>query len=810
MAVKRLGVALIMLVLLTLAACGGYEGSLSRIDRPTIAITSYEGVESADSLASDLTTAQLTMFFQQNIYWNTISSHSSIKGVAYRVGRVSLDNQGNEVITYIQTPGHDVIDADGWVYHYNEGADESIPLSATAQRSIWAKETYTTINFPYNQVMESDTTNVLVGVSPYIGSVFEIKCMDARGQESETLRKYFQVKTCQHGVTVQTSKGAFTNYIKEDGTYETASNLTQTGKGFSLSFTMMGDVPYIDKEPWYFMYRVSHLSSYSATTGPVVSEVGEWKTTYNESDISKATIYTNDIANVDEGHKLLDLEEYNMVEAKVVDYSGVESPITTQVFYVSGSFHPAALIYDDYSYAVGSAQYMTYQPGTSSSETRPTLYSGSLVATPLYLDSRGLYNAVYTSDLHMYMRWGYYGEYGDADGNPVGGHKYVVRDVATGKNYYSEICYYDIRLNGDFYYYPPIVTTDPTAVFTDPETGERWLRVSSTSDIAQSIILTPAGNYMRHSSYNDLDGARNLLEIRVVDLQGVTSATSSFEYYLFDPVLSVNKHGVLVIDDSPNGNQVPDATLDARWNTALTGFSASSFDYDTVHNANKARSFYDSSVISPSELDQYKTVLFICDDPGTDHLGNEAPVLEQYLSRGGNLVFAGGPFINADMSVMSTQYSYLYTALGLRTDKKTPVNTFNQSWVTKPYLWGGTGENGFPSSLVDMTSTAVNHFLSDRQGMGQISFVTDENQLQSSRTVTILQRANCKPVNWQVYPPSQENYNEINGKIVAWKANTNTYSETGNTCYVFTYPLGFLEQDDLTTLMQTVINETGY
>jgi hypothetical protein len=158
----------IVLFLFLLVAGCSRSGSLKSNQPPSITITSYGGT---DTLSTD------PELFQQKIFWEAHDVDGVVKFYAYRV----LDQNENP----IATSGHMYIDDNGWVYHYKDGVnvDENTPTPDTpGYGTIWTRDVYALINFPAHNTE---------GDSAIVKSIFEVKCMDNRGAESNIARKYF-------------------------------------------------------------------------------------------------------------------------------------------------------------------------------------------------------------------------------------------------------------------------------------------------------------------------------------------------------------------------------------------------------------------------------------------------------------------------------------------------------------------------------------------------------------------------------------------------------------------------------------------
>ncbi len=178
----------LLIGILLISSCDGRKGKVNVNTPPVITITDYFG---SDSLAG----VEDPNLFQQTIRWSAYDTDGVIYGYAFKVvdenGNPLYDDQGNVT----GTPGYSCVNDSGWVYHYQLGADESIPLEdPNAMKTIWTLQVYAVINFPAN--VNGDSANVV--------STFEVKCIDNTGDESIPARKYFNaesnIPTCSSSI----------------------------------------------------------------------------------------------------------------------------------------------------------------------------------------------------------------------------------------------------------------------------------------------------------------------------------------------------------------------------------------------------------------------------------------------------------------------------------------------------------------------------------------------------------------------------------------------------------------------------------
>ena len=133
----------------------------------------------------------------------------------------------------IGTPGYEIVDENGWVYHYQTGADETIPLELSDSKTIWTDQVYTIINFPANQ--DGDSTDVT--------SVFEVKCKDNMGEEcEESAIKYFHVNSLKPTCTVGSTKGDIAGKT--------------IGTGIVFRFNIIDDDQFVGSIPDYFLFKL--------------------------------------------------------------------------------------------------------------------------------------------------------------------------------------------------------------------------------------------------------------------------------------------------------------------------------------------------------------------------------------------------------------------------------------------------------------------------------------------------------------------------------------------------------------------------
>jgi hypothetical protein len=769
----------LFIIVFVFTACGR-KGDPNTNVPPTIAITSYEGT---DTLSTE------AVLFQQKIYWEAHDTDGVVEKYAFRVVKSDNfypyeDENGNP----IGTPGYYVVNEDGWVYHYQSGADESIPLALSTERTIWTDQVYAVINFPAN----------VDGDSAHVTSVFEVKCKDNTGDECLTpARRYYTAESNTPTCTVGSTRGDI--------------NTQTVGTGMVLSFKILDEDPFIDIEADHFEFKLEKRN----LIGEILSEADggypdEWWSTIDESNIHEYLITLDNDGGNRAALKINTFlsgapQDSTYLIAKVVDIAGIVSDPTTISFVVKEGFYPSSLIYSGIAqegnenindiYALGENHFATYID-EALGQLLPSVMTtdGAHYATPFWIDKNGDYVALHSNDLKVYLSWGYNGEY---MGNSPGRKKIsVVFDERTANQYFSEIKYFDLRLDGEAYHYAPLPASQYN--IEDPETGKTWLRVPISHAISQETILT------------GLNSGTHKFEVRAVDLQDIGDATPTF--FIFKIINSIplqDKEGILVLDDSPNNPLFsPEAHVDSLYSTAyfLAGYEGT---VDALDRAELKTTVWVSGlhwskdVFSPTDLQQFKTVIYFADSPNEPNkFAMEYDVLNIYLRNGGNLIFSGGKNIAVEVQRDCVNFGLpvLNRYFGIEEDEDA-VNFIKKgvteaNYLNLRYFIGATADNGFTQD-VDLQLPSFNTLFDD--ALGPVSYF-DENMLDPSTEV--IYRFKCRPVGDNAEEPSNYEYNMFNGQPVGLK------KVTGNSkCYIFGFPLAYMVPEQVNTILLQCIQE---
>ncbi len=802
-------VILVITLGLLLPGCGK-QGSRFANKTPSIGITSYEGYDPLNPY-TDSTAVTL---FQQRIYWHASDPDGVITGYAYRI----LDEFDNPISTsgnsYIDSLG-DVTPQEvlnrfgaGWVLHYKTGAPQNVSLSdPAAQRTIWTTNKYATINF---------IAATAAGLPDTTLSKFEVICVDNRGAVCERIayrkfKSYSGVPTC----FLSTTKG------NPDG--------GQVGTGIRLSFSLNDSDPFIQATAWYYLFKIQKVNAATGLPLPNEPET-DWISTFGSPKINEYLLTKRTTPSISSDYDSLGVRKsVTKVIARVVDLAGIISDTTSIRFSVKEGFHPETLIHYKRVYALGSNHYIDYSD-TSTPEVSPfTIINNTAVfATPFFRDTEGYYTAVNSSNLKSWIRWGWHGEYGIAlasGGFTVTDDPYdkkidLLLDEDTNKNYYSEITHFDIRLNGDYYHYPPLDNEDN--VVEDQITHKKWLRVPVNSSLGQTIVLTnlPA---------NTPDNPYHFFEVRAVDLQDVFDPTpAEFKFKIINPVEKAQKSGILILDDDLNNvNFAPMDSINARYANMLSSYNGEKV---TLNRETMTYSDIRQRKFALSDIQRFKLIVYHSDYPtSTSNLPGEQDAFALYLNQGGNmLISAGGNLSSAAQAIQlagqRTIEKYFGVTYNLNATTSITNSLASSPWFVKaksklpaygdiPLAFDLNLTNPLPENyvyngqtiIVDPNESSFVPLINGRKGLGPVTLFNLYDTSANSGVAPIYEYVS-KPVFTAVTsaycPTTQADFNRVNGKIVGIKKVT-----TKNSCYILGFPLSYMTRDGSKNFMSKVLQE---
>jgi hypothetical protein len=813
---KLFPVVILMIMVGLLALGCGKQGSRFDNIAPTIKITSYEGYDPANPY-TDSTAVTL---FQQRIFWHASDPDGVVTGYAYRI----LDHTGNP----ISTAGNGFIDSlgvvtpdnvltqfgTGWVLHYQQGADQSIPLDRPeARRTIWSNNKYATVNF---------IAATLAGDSLTTISRFEVICVDNRGAIAEQVafrvfKSYSTTPTCYLTTTKGNPEG------KEVGT------------GIKLSFTLNDNDPFIQPTAWYYRFKVQKVHP---TNGTIISEIpsGGWINTINEPRINQYLLTKYTYPSLSSDFDSLGVKRsITRVIAKVVDLAGIESQPDTIFFAVKEGFHPRTLIHMKRVYALGTNHFIDYTD-TTTPEVLPYTISGDkqLFATPFFRDTEGYYTAVNSNNLKCWIRWGWHGEYGvqQASGaiqitnDPYDKKVDVLLDNLTNKNYFSEITHFDIRLNNEPYNYPPLANS----IRIDPGTGKRWLRVPINSSLGQTIVLS-------NLQPNTPDFPYHFFEVRAVDLQDEVGTTAEFRFKIVTPVARTQKSGILIIDDEPNNaNFAPEDSVDAKYMNMVSNYDGEVI----VRKRTGIDSTIDTDIRSRkfalSDIQRFKFIIYHADLPTqTSNLPIDHDAFSLYLNQGGNmLISAGGNLHGAIQAIQiagqQTMKNYFGVTYRLDATSSVTGNMLANTWFVKAKPMISSLNDIDMAFDLNLANPSPQPFIVDgqvicpdpnesylnlmnvRKGLGPVTYF-NWYETGYGANVTPIYKYGSKPVypqpsnaNPNYYcPPTQADFDRFNDKVIGIKK---VIPNTTN-CYILGFPLSYMTRATSKQFMTAVLTEMG-
>ena len=840
---KRIIFFALMIVVLLVVSCGR-NGDPNPNAEPVIYITSYGGVDSLAAIGDSIV-------FQQTIFWEAYDSDGWVESFAYRI--LDEDEQA------ISTPGNDYIVGDenengmtdeneGWVLHYKAGADESIPLGdPEAQKTVWTDAVYAEINFPANgeQLFNDDGTpqiDPITGNFVYapVTSIFEIKCIDDRGDESDIFSRYYKSTSKTPSIlAVESTQGPI------DG--------KRIGTGVILKFRISDTDPLIGNEPNYFEFKLQIKNN----DGSVVSEADggyadEWHSTRFQDEVTEFLLIPEAAADPgDPGPFIINntLDPNNeeafldstYITVKAYDLAGIQSQEMTITFAVKEGFYPGSLIYNGFDpngvgepdktfndiFAIGEYHYSTSKAEFISTIDVPeeVTIDGYRYGLPLWYDRDSTLTAINSPDLKIYMHWGFQGEYGtigqESDvvtNSPYNQRIGKVLDENTQEIYFSELKYFDLQLDGEPYHYAPLAGVVDT--YYDELGG--WTRIPVGAEIDQNTILF------------DLESGEHNFKVRAVDLSNIGDPTpAEMRFKIVDPVLADQKSGILIIDeDISDLVYSPDAEVDDFYRDILSDYSGQIDVFDLMENSVSTGEIvtwnslihFSNDKFSPTDLQNYELVIFHNDKPISSKFHHNSNCLRIFSDLGGNIVACLGGNVeqlyslcggaNAANFILEDNFGIPMKRLAVDPDQ---VIKISQTHTNNAFMIGASALSPFTSHLnveldeneVVFSNSIFQSLIQPRQAIGPCDYF-DESIFEQSIEYpdlippTPIMTYNCKDTLSTSFPPTPLQYEEYNGSVVGIK-----YNNGVNTNYLFSFPMSYMVAEDAKAFFNEILTDLG-
>ncbi len=187
---------------------------------------------------------------------------------------------------------------------------------------------------------------------------------------------------------------------------------------------------------------------------------------------------------------------------------------------------------------------------------------------------------------------------------------------------------------------------------------------------------------------HDLPPGEYQFEAECRDWTGVQSSITT--YLLTIVVPDLNAKTILIVDETRDGNGNPgspdDEQVDAFYHNILgvdmdgmtpSGWKVSELDYSILRPDADG-----SNYVSPLDVYNKRVIIWHGDDKSEVLIANSAPILGEYLERGGKLILSGqnilGTFAGADVATFTTgfPYKYLRIAAGSRSTERNTTGGF--------------------------------------------------------------------------------------------------------------------------------------
>ncbi|RLC55121.1 MAG: hypothetical protein DRH89_08330, partial [Candidatus Cloacimonadota bacterium] len=175
----------------------------------------------------------------------------------------------------------------------------------------------------------------------------------------------------------------------------------------------------------------------------------------------------------------------------------------------------------------------------------------------------------------------------------------------------------------------------------------------------------------------------------------------------------------------------------------------------------------------------------------------EFEALKIYLVQGGNLILSGGATLKTiQLKCNEHGFNILDEYFGIPITNTDAIGRIPATvqYVNNPFFISAIGQEG--NNDIDLLlPNPFNNVINMVEGLQPVAFFNDHNS-------EVIYNFGCRDVGSGSHDPTQEEFDEYNGKPVGLK-----YETTNNSCYIFGFPLTFMEPEQVKTMMTQILNE---
>ena len=349
--------------------------------------------------------------------------------------------------------------------------------------------------------------------------------------------------------------------------------------------------------------------------------------------------------------------------------------------------------------------------------------------------------------------------------------------------------------------------------YTDEDTGDQWTRFYINNTYAQKVILV---NLAATDPFDENSVHR--FEVRAVDLQNEPDPTpAEFTFKIDEPLDYRDKEGILIIDNEVNNVQSPDDVIASYYENYLEGINPTeTLDYQwLVDNVWDSQLHFSKDVLSPTDLQKYKLVIWHTENPTAQHkFWKEYDVMNLYLRSGGNLIVIGGRnLLDVHDNIKSEGYDILSDYFGISVssidDTDGSVRTIPGNLIQYPYFIGAQATNSdWPDVMVNPEGNweSIAPLIAPRAGIGSIAFFNN-GYFQSG--VEVLYNTIIKEPETDDFSPNDEDYQKYNNRANVLRFRRSVENQVGvqQTCYLVGFPLIYMHQDQAKEMMTKMIDD---
>ncbi len=508
----------------------------------------------------------------------------------------------------------------------------------------------------------------------------------------------------------------------------------------------------------HFMYRLNILNQDLQSI-----ETGEWFNSIDTPDIRNVHLSMTSMPSLSPNVA----GTYTELEYYVVSRLGVQQAEPNSIYFEVYEDSPPIAMFD-IEILLGYGQYhYTFTPHTIFGEPLEVIPGTTTKHNRhLWPDDEGRFHAIHSDDFKLHLAWDYLRQEDDIP----------INTYDQDHSYFNGISAFWMQHNSEPFPIPDTMTAGHEII---QDADGSWIRILNSEDHPKHVIM------------DAFEPGLHKIRLKVEDFQGIISDPAELEIVLSEKLTPSQRSGILIIDDDvPHNIHSPEDYVDQFYFDICSDHPGEVQEYDV-----DTMGIYQ---LSAPLLDQFETILIHCDNMNSfPHLIYIIDALDIYLNSGGNLIISSTDRILQEISKLAFYNTpwqiFLENCLGI--SNVNALHALSELGMRGHYFIGASSLGDYPDIPVELDDP-FHPLVGMRQALNSTLYF--DETLPMDFTYDFI----CKEVDDDNFPPTQEEYDLLSQKKVAYK-----HQFQGSNVYFFGFPLSYMQKQSVKLMMDEIFSE---